>query len=560
MKGKQSLSFILSTLLLTSVILSGCGADKNVKSEGASEAKQEETKLEETIINPLGKYDPPIDVTAAKFITQDVKYPDGQSEENNAWEALYKEMGINLKYDWIVKGTDAQYFQKLNVTIASGDIPDLMMVNSTQLKQLVEADMLEDITDAYNQYATPEVKSIFEKDKMALQSATFDNKLYAIPKTEPMIGGQTPVLWVRTDWLKKLNLPEPKTWEDVLNTMKAFTTQDPDGNSKQDTFGVALSKEVVNGYPSVNGFFNAYGAYPRIWTKDSSGNLIYGSIQPEVKTALAQLADMYKTGELDKEFGVKDGSKVAESLVNDRVGVLFGPSWAVQWPLQDNKKKNNEAEWRALPIPSIDGGDASVQMPFGASFYFVVKKGITHPEIVVKLANLFTEKLYGQSADYLKYGVDAKGTTTAKYSFVDLAAPDKDLKRSQKVAEALKNTDPSKLNPEEKSTYDKIISFQQKGDLNFYGETYQSGPDGAMMVLQKLWDGKKIVSEGYGGAPTETMGEKKATLDKMETEIFTKIIYGAASIDTFDKFVEDWKNLGGEQITKEVNEWNVSQK
>lgn len=554
MKRAKSIFFMFASLIFISVLLlSGCVEDTKKNAMPTNETKHKAT------VNPLSGYDHPIDVTAAKFITQDVVYPEGQSEQNNAWISLYKEMGINLKYDWVVKGTDAQYFKKLNLSIASDKIPDMMMVNSSQLQLLVEANMLEDLTDVYNQYATPAVKNIFEQDPMALQSATFDGKLFALPKTEPMIGAQTPVMWVRTDWLKTLNLAVPATWDDVLKTSKAFTMQDPDGNGKQDTFGVALSKEMINGYPSANGFFNAYGAYPRIWKKDDAGNLIYGSIQPEMKEALVQLAKMYKSGELDKEFGIKDGSKVAESIIKDRVGLLFGPSWASQWPLQDNKKKNNNAEWRPYPIPSVHGGEASVQMPLGANFYFVVKKSFKHPEAAVKMANLFVEKLYGPSAEYLKYGVDSKGITVAKCALIDMAAPDKDLKRAQNVAEALKNTDPTRLNPEEKSTFDKIIAFGQ-GDMNFYGETYQNGPEGAMMVLQKLWDAGKVVSDSYGGAPTDTMGEKKAALDKVETEIFTKMIYGAIPIDQFDKFVEDWNMLGGEKITQEVNKWNASQK
>lgn len=40
----------------------------------------------------------------------------------------------------------------------------------------------------------------------------------------------------------------------------------------------------------------------------------------------------------------------------------------------------------------------------------------------------------------------------------------------------------------------------------------------------------------------------------MQNEVFVKIILGE-SIDTFDQFVEDWKKLGGDQITQEVNEW-----
>ncbi|MFS0778212.1 hypothetical protein ABC255_19705 [Neobacillus sp. 3P2-tot-E-2] len=43
----------------------------------------------------------------------------------------------------------------------------------------------------------------------------------------------------------------------------------------------------------------------------------------------------------------------------------------------------------------------------------------------------------------------------------------------------------------------------------------------------------------------------------MELEMVTKIILGE-SIGEFDKFVENWKKLGGDDITKEVNEWNDS--
>jgi putative aldouronate transport system substrate-binding protein len=50
------------------------------------------------------------------------------------------------------------------------------------------------------------------------------------------------------------------------------------------------------------------------------------------------------------------------------------------------------------------------------------------------------------------------------------------------------------------------------------------------------------------------MVERLSTLDQMENEVFTKIIMGAADISEFDKFVEDWKRLGGDDITREINE------
>ncbi|NLV68577.1 MAG: hypothetical protein GXY14_12980, partial [Spirochaetes bacterium] len=58
----------------------------------------------------------------------------------------------------------------------------------------------------------------------------------------------------------------------------------------------------------------------------------------------------------------------------------------------------------------------------------------------------------------------------------------------------------------------------------------------------------------FYGSLTPTMIEKKASLESMEDEVFAKIIMGQ-DINSFDKFVEDWKSLGGNEITKEVNAW-----
>lgn len=54
----------------------------------------------------------------------------------------------------------------------------------------------------------------------------------------------------------------------------------------------------------------------------------------------------------------------------------------------------------------------------------------------------------------------------------------------------------------------------------------------------------------YGS--TDTMSQRWANLEKLETETLMKIITGEESIDSFDKFVETWKGMGGEQIIEEV--------
>ena len=56
------------------------------------------------------------------------------------------------------------------------------------------------------------------------------------------------------------------------------------------------------------------------------------------------------------------------------------------------------------------------------------------------------------------------------------------------------------------------------------------------------------------------MTAKMGTLDSLRDEVFVKIIVGDYDISEFDKFVADWKKLGGDQISEEINTWYDSVK
>jgi putative aldouronate transport system substrate-binding protein len=50
------------------------------------------------------------------------------------------------------------------------------------------------------------------------------------------------------------------------------------------------------------------------------------------------------------------------------------------------------------------------------------------------------------------------------------------------------------------------------------------------------------------------MESRWVNLRKLEDETFLRIIMGAAPLETFDTFVENWKRQGGDQITQEVKD------
>ena len=298
------------------------------------------------------KYDPPITVTAVRDQDASITFKQGEDFDTNNWTKAYQdELGITVKHNWIVPSD--QYNAKLNIAIASGDLPDIFKVNGSQLKQLVDAGMLADLTDVYEKYASDLTKNAIDSGPLAKAAATFDGKLMAIPPDESGYEGGLNLLYLRSDWLQKLNLKTPTTWAELENVMDAFVNQDPDGNGKKDTFGLALTKDLYkNGVAESTGVFNAFGSHPNIWIEGADGQIVYGGIQPETRTALAKLQEMYKKGWIDPEFGVKDSGKVGEDFANNKVGVDYGALWDPLWPLQDTVTKNPNADWSVSPAVS----------------------------------------------------------------------------------------------------------------------------------------------------------------------------------------------------------------
>lgn len=555
---KKGLGFnVLTICLLFTFVLSACGSNNGNNANDANANTNTDSNQQSSVepADPFGKYEPAIEVSIARNEDSAYKFEEGDDLYNNNWTRMYEdELGIKVNFDWTV--ATAQYTEKMNVAIASGDLPDVFTVNKIQLKKLVDSGQIADLTQVFEDYAAPFTKELLMQDGgRAIQSATFDGKLYAIPNTASHADG-APVLYIRTDWLKALELDEPTSMQDVLAIAEAFATQDPDGNGKQDTFGLAFHKDLWGSWGSLEGFFNAFGAYPEIWIKDGTGQLSYGAIQPEVKTALGALQELYSKGIIDQEFGVKDASKVAESIAN--TGMFFGAQWAPIWPLQANKEQYPEMEWKAFPILSEDGQSADVQAKFPVTEYTVVLKEYEHPEAVVKLNNMFIEKLWGETGDYGVYGTTSDGIEKFQYAIAKSWPALKNQIAQSKIADALENQDPSELNTEEMGYYNQILSYRD-GDIANWSWEMVFGPEGSQSILNYYVNEDLFKNDEFYGAPTTTMASKESSLNKMMLEVFTKIIMGDASLDSFDEFVADWNKLGGSDMTNEVNEWYATQ-
>lgn len=204
--------------------------------------------------------------------------------------------------------------QKLNGLFAAGEAPDLIMEYAPQIKKtLIEQGLLRPIDDMIDQYSTT-YKDILTRYPILRKAGTGeDGRLYQfgrINETVPMRA-----LFIRTDWLEKLQLAVPHTTEELLQVAKAFTERDPDGNGKRDTYGIAMSG---NSGAVINEMFGLI--YPDYVVR--GGELVHGWDNIEAVTAFKKR--IYDEGLADREFwNDKNGYRARQDFLRGRIGIFM---------------------------------------------------------------------------------------------------------------------------------------------------------------------------------------------------------------------------------------------
>lgn len=561
--GRKSLNLV-TVVLATTVLATACTSNNENKNteEAASPSTSSTVAVGSKSLDPLGKFEEPITVTEVLGYNppQDDKTPKGLTPDKNGYVTQLKEkLNINLKYLWTVP-TD-QFDQKFALSVSSGELPDVMQVKLLNFENFRQQGQLADLTDAYQKYASPTLKKYMESDGgRALKMFTYEGKLLGLPSYEdPFMSTQ--LMWIRTDWLTNLGLKVPTTLEELEKVAEAFSNNDPDGNKIDDTFGIAMNKDLVTWGFDARGLFNTMGTYPKAWTKGSDGKLKAGEIQPETKAALEKLSSWYKKGILDKEFAFKDINKAVEDVVAGKVGIAFGEWWYPEWPLNLNKGKDSKAEWKSFPLPSFNGKPGLSLVPgLRLTNVAIANKNFKHPEALIKMANFYHEMALPKYADINKpeNGFVYNWYEPRIYNPLNID----DLYTQVNAAVKANKETIASDNPEAPPLFKKAKLFLSgdKDPANWGSYNSRVAEDGGWGMTRKINEEKKFVYNEFSGTPTPTQVERGSSLDKLTDETFLKIIMGSTGIDEFEKYVASWKKLGGDDIIKEVNDWYASRK
>ena len=528
----------------------GCNGETNV----GQDEKEVAIQWEKAATTPYGKYPELITYTLGKQSgANNSNMPVGDTYENNAYTRYLMEK-LNIKNVNAFEAMDDAYNTEVSMAIALGEIPDIMVVNSYEdLQTLVNMGMLADLSESYEKCASPTIKAMYSSyGEEILDSVTFNGKIMAIPETNIAEGPS--LIWLRKDWMDGLKLEEPENLKDVEYIVSEFLKAD------EKRVGIVTYPELCgeSGYGSqylTDTIFATYGAYPKQWIENSDGEVVYGSVQSEVKDALIHLNELYERGILDKNFLFRSTNDIIELIVNDQCGAFFGPWWSPNNPLMYAMEHSEGADWQPYLIATNEDGNTYYHSTNPISYkYVVVSKDFEHPEIAWKIiSTLFDYARYDdvkgatEIAEYDKNAVDP----TARPLVINVDYNDALLRCYDNLTAVLNGEKQlDDINELERSYAKQCMAYLESGE--------EATPEqwaayvSRIQACSLISDEKVKVRKSFYFAATPTMENSWWKLKEYESEIYLKIITGKIDIVYFDDFVKQWNERGGGQITKEV--------
>jgi putative aldouronate transport system substrate-binding protein len=484
-------------LSLSLIVVAGCSGGGSTGSQPGASAKKEDTG--------------PVTFKVAYDYNVD---PQGMSLTDNEYIKYLKEKtGVEIQLN--SPGT-AGYVEKINVLMASGNYPDALTLGDRDLiLKYANDDLLADLSPYINDTAKyPNIKKNMPEN--AWLPVTAQGKVWAFPYNRP--DGLSQVAYINKEWLAKLNLQPPKTIDEFYNVMKAFAQNDPDGNGKNDTFGLLTNNTVDNGARIFKASFNAE-AYS---IKD--GKVTPPEITNEHKEYLKYLNKLVTEKILDPEFPTITTPIFQQKFKSLRYGVISG-FW--HYPSGLEIPKDVMDKYMAIELPAHKDGTPSVfTYPSLNRHYIAIPK---------------TTKNIDRLMKFLDWAVSPEGM---KFSLIGI--PDVNYKETNGKIEVLKQLAPIHW------SFSLVRTGTLTDDVKKYiGVVYPQQAVDNLTTANKI--GKLDTLRSALPYYPELSG---FNLSKIVDEYTTKAILGNADVDkTWDEYVTRWKSAGGDKAIQFWTEW-----
>ncbi|UJF31740.1 type 2 periplasmic-binding domain-containing protein [Paenibacillus hexagrammi] len=416
--GNKSMSAVLACLVLGMTVLSGCESapsSADPTTGGASSpASQGQTAIDHSEPLTITVFD-----NAANY----------QGEQTGWYGKLLKDK-FNLTLNILAPQIAGDQLYKTRS--AAGDLGDLMIVDNSQLEELIPAGLVMDLTDKVKntKYLSTYVDNHYKPFNAAFDKVNPDGKIYAMPTFEADTSPTTfseeipyssPIMpW---DYYKGVGAPKLNNLTDLLNVLKSMQEKYPKTADGKPIVPITLWKDWDNGdMENVRWLSNWYGYEQPEGTTTLQLNA-KGDIVPLVddNSMYKKILQFYFTanqmGLVDPDSATQDWNKVAEKLTNKQV-LLLWYSWQRGFYNSIERGKNGDGNV-AVPIADthiIQNSDAY----YGNGRVFALGAKAKHPERIMEFLD------WTVSPEGLRYytngfeGFNYEKTADGKYKLTEV--------------------------------------------------------------------------------------------------------------------------------------------
>ena len=546
-----------AVFFLVVCVFCGCGKHEiSHEKNGQNVSEEYRRAMEKAETTPYGAYPELVTYTLAQISgANNSNLPEGDTYEDNAYTRYLRKM-LNVQNDTVYMDTEERYSELVNILVKDQNLPDIMVVTDREiLKELVENDLVEDLTEVFEKCTSPRIKEMYESYGDALlNSGKFNGRLMAVPET--VIDHGPNLLWLRKDWMEELGLEEPETLEDAFEIIDAFVQNRMGTEDGETPVGLACDTNLVgttSSSYSVDPVFDSFGANPQRWISQD-GEIVYGSLTEETKEALDYLHKLYDRGILDRNFALRAPNNLRDLVVNGKCGAFFGLWWTPNNPLMESYEKNSEADWEPYYLQEL--ADKNVYESFRDNKYVVVRKGYEHPEIVMKIISVLFDYTRYEAEDarevneYFALNVDP----TARPLVINVDYNEATYQVTENIEAALNGNYPEgNLTAIEQSYYQACSSYLSGNDYTAEDwAAYKSRISAVGLLVDKHY------TPAVRSYLDDAGGEIPQSLRQFETRTFIQIIMGEKPVSYFETFVEQWYQQGGYELTQQIRLSNPS--
>ncbi|MNB71983.1 Lipoprotein LipO precursor [compost metagenome] len=388
---KQVTKMMVPLTLSASLLLSACSKSEDSATE-ASGGSSEKVKLK---VEVFDRGNSPSGMTISdNYMTNYVQEKFGTP--NN----------IDVEYVPVPRSEETQ---KLNVMMASAnDVPDIVFTyDSGTFYRYATQGGLTDVTKLLDEYG-PNLKKFLGEDTLAYGQV--DGAQLSIPGRRLVLGKYAS--YIRQDWLDALNLPVPKTAEELYNTLVAFKEKDP-GKTGGKVIPLGMSIAPAQFEPLLWSFIEPLTEEQKYTLTQKLGSGDDPILLPGFKEGLRYMNKLYNAGLISKDFALdEDKKQLWQDVQNGLVGACTEDAGELYFEYNNTNKnlETNVAGAKLTPIDLYTNSEGVTAKPGYTpnAMYIMIPKSSKHAVEAIKYLDWMAS---GNNLFFMQNGVEGENYT-----------------------------------------------------------------------------------------------------------------------------------------------------